>query len=524
MDINNFDKPIGGTELMYNELMSRLPDSYKERFSIFNYPQYADFSKKTIYWNQLSYDQNIVNNFFNSPENYIDKVDHFVFVSNWQAEMFRKIYGIPGYKTHVIKNACADINQRQGLGKKVRLCYTSTPWRGLDVLLNAWELLNPTNCELHVFSSCQIYGSEFAKENEPLYQELYDKCQKLPGVVYRGSIPNDELRKELSSFDILAYPCTFEETSCIAVIEALSAGLKVVTSSLGALPETTEGWATIYPYLHNPDLHARKFAKVLSEQIEWMERGYLAQNLNSQRLIYYNRWNWDSRIIEWTDFLTETLLKEKSFSVRTLWEKQIFKECYVENEYQIEKFDINDVVIDLGTHIGSFSLLAHEKGSRNILTFEAEKSNYEMAISNLPYLGIKLYNKAVWRSDEDRETVTFDRNIVDFNTGMGRVVAEQGEPVECIKFDDILDPYKRVRFVKIDIEGAEYAVLYTSKQLKKVKELVGEFHEYGDSDINGYACDRNGLKRFLEDNGFVVTIKQAHWSDTCGFFRAYNNI
>ena len=76
-----FDKPKGGTELMYDELMKRLPDNYREQFSIFNYLPHADFSKKTIYWNQLSYDQEAVQ-FLKDPQ-YIDQIDHFVFVSHW---------------------------------------------------------------------------------------------------------------------------------------------------------------------------------------------------------------------------------------------------------------------------------------------------------------------------------------------------------------------------------------------------------------------------------------------------------
>ena len=50
-----FDKPKGGTELMCDELMRSLPDNYKEQFSIFTYLPQADFSKKTIYWNNQQY-------------------------------------------------------------------------------------------------------------------------------------------------------------------------------------------------------------------------------------------------------------------------------------------------------------------------------------------------------------------------------------------------------------------------------------------------------------------------------------
>jgi glycosyltransferase involved in cell wall biosynthesis len=301
--MDTFDRPMGGTELMFEELQNRLTPEQKEQFSIFNYIQDADFDKFTIFWNQLSYDQEAVS-FLSDPE-MVEKIGHFVFVSHWQAEKFRQLYGIPGYKTSVIKNASLPIVRREtGSRDVVKICYTSTPWRGLDVLLAAWEILKPENAELHVFSSCHIYGPEFAKNDEN-FQELYNKCNELDGVVYRGSVNNFNLRKELPSFDILAYPNTFEETSCISVIESLSAGLKVVTSNLGALPETTEGWARMYPVLNSSDLHAMRFAKVLGEEIEKMRNNSEETQLKEQMRVYNQRWTWDYRINQWNELLNE---------------------------------------------------------------------------------------------------------------------------------------------------------------------------------------------------------------------------
>jgi glycosyltransferase involved in cell wall biosynthesis len=301
--MDTFDRPMGGTELMFEELQNRLTPEQKEKFSIFNYIQDADFDKFTIFWNQLSYDQEAVS-FLSDPE-MVEKIGHFVFVSHWQAEKFRQLYGIPGFKTSVIKNASLPIVRREP-GKRdiVKVCYTSTPWRGLDVLLRSWEILQPKNAELHVFSSCNIYGPEFAKNDEN-FQELYDKCNELESVVYRGSVNNFNLRKELPSFDILAYPNTFEETSCISVIEGLSCGLKVVTSNLGALPETTEGWATIYPVLNSPDLHSMRFAKILGTEIEKMRENSDEVSLKEQMRVYNQRWTWDYRINQWNELLNE---------------------------------------------------------------------------------------------------------------------------------------------------------------------------------------------------------------------------
>jgi glycosyltransferase involved in cell wall biosynthesis len=296
------DKPMGGTELMYEELMKRLPQEIKDRVSIFNYIPYADFTKPTVYWNQLSYDQKAVE-FLSDPAN-VEKIDKFVFVSHWQSEMYRKVFKIPGYKTEVIKNACIGLEQRpSGKRDKVRLCYISTPWRGLDVLLKAWKLINRDDVELHVFSSTKIYGKDFAISAAGEYEDLFDQCRNSPGIVYRGFSTNESLRKELHTFDILAYPNTFEETSCIAVIEALCAGLRVVTSNIGALPETTEGWAKMYPYLMDKDKHAEIFAGILQTEIDLIKKDELNLHLEAQKQIYAPRWSWDTRINEWKSFL-----------------------------------------------------------------------------------------------------------------------------------------------------------------------------------------------------------------------------
>jgi RecB family exonuclease len=69
------------------------------------------------------------------------------------------------------------------------------------------------------------------------------------------------------------------------------------------LPETTEGWAKIYPYLSNSDLHVHKFAEILSKEIDLMRENKLEKHLNNQVTIYNQRWSWDYRIKEWEEFL-----------------------------------------------------------------------------------------------------------------------------------------------------------------------------------------------------------------------------
>lgn len=294
--------PIGGSELMFNELRRRLPH-HLSRVSLFNFPHQAETAYPMIYWNTVSYDQTSVQVL--QDLNFVKQIKKFVFVSHWQSEKFRQIYKIPSVKTEVIQNACLGVPDREIKvpQDKIKICYTSTPWRGLDVLLRAWEISPPENCELHVFSSTKIYGKEFSDNEEFKFNKLYEKCKTLPNVVYRGAVRNEDLRKELVEFDILAYPSTFEETSCISVIEALSAGLRVVTSNLGALPETTEGWARIYPYKTEKEIHAEYFSEVLNDEVEKLRKGELTDHLTNQITIYKKKWSWDEREKEWRKLL-----------------------------------------------------------------------------------------------------------------------------------------------------------------------------------------------------------------------------
>ena len=72
---------------------------------------------------------------------------------------------------------------------------------------------------------------------------------------------------ELRRIDYLAYPSTFEETSCLSVIESLVAGCRVVCPSLGALPEAVGPYARLYPSSPTAAVHAELFASILEDEL-----------------------------------------------------------------------------------------------------------------------------------------------------------------------------------------------------------------------------------------------------------------
>ncbi len=145
--------------------------------------------------------------------------------------------------------------------------YASTPFRGLNLLLQAWPSIRKAIplAQLHLFTSMKVYNSD--KEED--YQELYDIARNLPGVNYRGSVGQAELRETAQKCRALAYPCIFPETSCIAAMEAMAAGCAVVSTSLGALVETAWQNPLIAPGGNWLPVWSKALVKVLTDNEEY---------------------------------------------------------------------------------------------------------------------------------------------------------------------------------------------------------------------------------------------------------------
>jgi glycosyltransferase involved in cell wall biosynthesis len=97
---------------------------------------------------------------------------------------------------------------------------------------------------LKVFSSLKVYQ---VTQDRDEWEPLYCRCAETSGVEYVGSLTQQELARELRSVNMLGYPNTFAETSCISVMEALASGCFFVASNWGYLPETTAGFAPLIP-------------------------------------------------------------------------------------------------------------------------------------------------------------------------------------------------------------------------------------------------------------------------------------
>jgi len=296
------DVPAAGTELMVAGLKERLGEELQRINLQVNRHGHDKADKRPrVVWMHHDVNQRWVQ--WCKQRELVDSVSCFVFVSYWQRDRYLNAFALPPQRCVVLRHAL-DLGpshlRRWEAGSTWRCAYTSTPFRGLSVLLDAWERLSPANAELNVWSSMKLY-----LEDDSPYQHLYERARSMPGVIYHGLAPNPELRAALRNMHFLVYPCTFPETACLSVIEAMAAGCRVIIPSLGALAETTGGYARIYPSNPNAEEHAATFSENFAAEMAtpWAGEPELSISQQAHCAAVYG---WPGRLHEWRQLIRWT--------------------------------------------------------------------------------------------------------------------------------------------------------------------------------------------------------------------------
>jgi glycosyltransferase involved in cell wall biosynthesis len=274
---------------------------------------------RVVLWTQIGHDQ-LAMRVLRDPRERA-AYDGIAFVSEWQRGQYVKHCGVDPQCSAILRNAIAPAfsglfrDDTSVVGQKTKppsLAYTSTPYRGLGVLLDVLPDIRRAvpGTTLKVFSSMRIYQVADAAD-EAEFGHLYRKCRDMEGVEHVGVVPQPVLANELLSVALLAYPSTFAETSCIAVLEAMAAGCCVVTSDLAALPETTAGFARLVsmPGVADAD-YRRNFVDATVEVLKQFT-GSSADDVEThlrRQVNYVNESStWTVRAHQWVEWLTALL-------------------------------------------------------------------------------------------------------------------------------------------------------------------------------------------------------------------------
>ena len=301
---------MGGTERMVMELSNHIEVPLLLEFQIVS-SRVRDLEddKIRIFW---------AHDLPGDPESEFlkDKNNHslfhkFVFVSNWQMQGYMQAYGIPWSKCIVLQNAITPIGAHEKPDTKdgIRFIYHSTPHRGLNILVPVFTKLAEKYDDIHldVYSSFELYGWG---ERDADFKRTFDDIDAHAQMTNHGTVDNKTIREALMNSHVFAYPSIWPETSCLCLIEAMSAGLNCIHSNYGALYETSANWTNMYQLHEDANSHAAHFYNMIDALINRIKsKGYENEKVGLNMMQSYTDvfYSWDLRATQWTALLNTLL-------------------------------------------------------------------------------------------------------------------------------------------------------------------------------------------------------------------------
>lgn len=169
------------------------------------------------------------------------------------------------------------------------------------------------------------------------------------------------------------------------------------------------------------------------------------------------------------------------------WDKGIIKSIF-DHRYDPPGFNVPNggVVIDIGAHIGSFSIYASQKASK-VLAYEPEPSNFMLFLKNLQINNIRnveAFQMGVYNKKGVVPLFICDTRNTGGHSFSRELLKREEAPfthaikVETVDFSGILDSLGKVDFIKMDCEEAEFPILFSTprKSLRKIDKMVIEYH------------------------------------------------
>lgn len=204
---------------------------------------------------------------------------------------------------------------------------------------------------------------------------------------------------------------------------------------------------------------------------------------------------------------TFLITKNIKFKIRpkTIDPFVVFENFYIKEYLNEKEIKPNDIIVDIGAHIGSFSVFSSQY-AKNVISYEASPENYKLLIENIrlnSLKNIKAQNTAIY-SKKCKMDFVLDKG----NTGGNSFYlnSQKGKlQINAIPLSQIFTDHKlnRIDFLKMDVEGAEYEILLNTpkKYLDKINKIALEYHDYFPTEHNVQE-----LVVFLKKNGFEVKV------------------
>jgi FkbM family methyltransferase len=189
-------------------------------------------------------------------------------------------------------------------------------------------------------------------------------------------------------------------------------------------------------------------------------------------------------------------------------------------EYQLQP---DHIIIDIGAHIGCFSLLAASKATTGkIFSFEPSAETYQLLEKNVQtnkLSNIKIFQSAVAAKNG---TALLYHDIQTGNWGhtITKALSQESEPVNCTTLENFIESenLKHIDFIKFNCEGAEFGILINTSVaiLRRINCMLILYHGYLEETYS-----KGQLAKHLSSAGFIIHYRRRNKDDDSGSMIAY---
>jgi FkbM family methyltransferase len=168
----------------------------------------------------------------------------------------------------------------------------------------------------------------------------------------------------------------------------------------------------------------------------------------------------------------------------------------------------DDVVVDIGANIGTFSVYAAKVcGASRVISFEPFPDNYEMLRKNAEQNHLHMItcvNQAVAGSRGPRTLMldSLDAGSHSIVGGVVNVPSGRNVQVDCCTLEDVFQRFSltKIDYLKIDCEGSEYEILENAtSRLQQIGRISMETHTTSDRKAED-------MEKLLCSHGFKVRL------------------
>jgi len=208
------------------------------------------------------------------------------------------------------------------------------------------------------------------------------------------------------------------------------------------------------------------------------------------------------KIIEFKNGI-KCFMRNKSDSIA------FFEVFFLNTNNYLKEFRIKekDIVVDIGAHIGYFSVYSSEKAKNGkIFAFEPYTESFKILKNNVDINQIKnviTQNLGVTKTT-GKTSLYLKKNFAIGNSIYKNSSTNKKIDIKTISLQDIINNnnLQRINFLKLDCEGAEYEILLNLdyQTIQKIDKIVAEMHPK----IENFKVQ--DVKKFLSSYGFEVKI------------------